>query len=263
MRSRVWLLIVAAALVAACGTSPSTAATSPAATASPAPLGGNVSVYAAASLTASFNALGASFQAANPGVTVKFNYAGTPTLVTQIEQGAPADVFASADTTNMDKLTHDGFTSGPSLVFAHNLLEIVVAPGNPKGITGLADLAKSGVIYISEAPSVPAGKYSLQALKSAGVTVIPKSLETSVTAVIGKIELGEADAGIVYTTDVTAAGSKVSGVQIPPANNVTATYPIVVVKGTTNAAAAYAFTSYVISATGQSALASFGFLPAT
>jgi molybdate transport system substrate-binding protein len=263
VRRRLVLLIVAAVFLAACGSSPSTAATSPAATPSPIALSGNVSVFAAASLTASFTALGSSFQTTNPGVTVKFNFAGTPTLVTQIEQGAPADVFASADTTNMDKLTADGFTAGASLVFAHNLLEIVVGPGNPKGITGLADLAKSGVIYISEAPSVPAGKYSLQALKSAGVTVTPKSLETSVTAVIGKIELGEADAGIVYTTDVTAAGSKVSGVQIPAANNVTATYPIVVVKGTTNAAAAYAFTSYVVSATGQSALASFGFLPAT
>src|SRR5580704_7241508 len=219
MRSRVYLFVVAAALIAACGSSPTTATNSP--TPSPSPtLTGNISVFAAASLTASFNALGTSFQAANPGVTVKFNYAGTPTLVTQIEQGAPADVFASADTANMDKMTADGFTAGTSLVFAHNQLEIVVAPGNPKGITGLADLAKAGVLYISEGPTVPAGKYSLQALKSAGVTVTPKSLETSVTAVISKIELGEADAGIVYTTDVTAAGSNVSGVPIPAAQNV-------------------------------------------
>jgi molybdate transport system substrate-binding protein len=263
MRARVSWFVVAAALFTACGSSPTTAATSPAATPSPTPLSGSISVFAAASLTASFNALGTSFQAANPGVTVKFNYAGTPTLVTQIEQGAPADVFASADTTNMDKMTADGFTAGASLVFAHNSLEIVVAPGNPKGITGLADLAKPGVLYITEGPTVPAGKYSLQALKSAGVTVTPKSLETSVTAVISKIELGEADAGIVYTTDVTAAGSKVAGVPIPAANNVIATYPIVVVKGTTNAAAAYAFMGYVVSVTGQAALASFGFLSAT
>src|ERR1700730_6089118 len=256
MRRRVSLLIAAAAVLAACGTSGGAASTSPSS------LSGFIHVFAAASLTASFNALGISFHQTNPGVGVDFNYAGTPTLVTQIEQGAPADVFASADTTNMDKLTADGFTAGASLVFAHNLLEIVVAPGNPKGITGLADLAKSGVIYISEAPSVPAGKYSLQALKSAGVTVTPKSLETSVTAVISKIELGEADAGIVYTTDVTAAGSKVAGVQIPVANNVIATYPIVVVKGTTNSVVANAFIAYVLSATGQSTLKTFGFLPA-
>jgi molybdate transport system substrate-binding protein len=226
-------------------------------------MSGNISVFAAASLTASFNALGASFQTAHSGVTVKFNYAGSPTLVTQIEQGAPADVFASADTTNMDKLSTDGFTVGSSSVFAHNQLEIVVAPGNPEGITGLADLAKPGLIYITEAPTVPAGKYSLQALASAGVKVTPKSLETSVTAVISKIELGEADAGIVYTTDVSAAGSKVSGVQIPAANNVIATYPIVVVKGTTNSVVANAFITYVLSASGQSTIQSFGFLAAS
>jgi molybdate transport system substrate-binding protein len=255
---RLSLLIVAAGFLAACGSSGGAAATSP----SPTPLSGNISVFAAASLTASFNALGTSFQAANPGVKVTFNYAGTPTLVTQIEQGAPADIFASADTTNMDKLTADGFTAGSSQVFAHNQLEIVVAPGNPKGITGLAGLAKPGLIYISEAPSVPAGKYSLQALASAAVVVTPKSLETSVTAVISKIELGEADAGIVYTTDVTAAGTKVSGVLIPAANNVTATYPLVAVKSTTNSVVANAFIAYVLSATGQSTLKTFGFLPA-
>jgi molybdate transport system substrate-binding protein len=139
----------------------------------------------------------------------------------------------------------------------------VVVPGNPKGITGLADLAKSGVIYISEAPGVPAGKYSLQALATAGVKVTPKSLETSVTAVISKIELGEADAGIVYTTDIRAAGNKVQGVQIPAAGNVIATYPIVVVKGTKYMDVANAFIDYVVSATGQSTLATFGFLSAT
>lgn len=255
MRNR-FVLGVAAVLVAACGSSPSTASPSPT------PLSGSIAVFAAASLTASFNALGTSFQTANPGVTVKFNYAGSPTLVTQIEQGAPADVFASADTTNMDKLTADGFTSGSSQVFAHNQLEIVVAPGNPKGITGLADLAKPGLIYITEAPTVPAGKYSLQALASAGVKVTPKSLETSVTAVLTKIETGDADAGIVYTTDVSAAGKKVSGVEIPAANNVIATYPLVAVKGTANLVVANAFMAYVLSATGQSTLKTFGFLPA-
>lgn len=255
MRSRC-VMLFAAALLAACGTSGGNASSSAT------PLTGTVSVFAAASLTDAFNALGNSFQAAHPGVTVKFNFAGTPTLVTQIEQGAPADVFASADTTNMDKLKTDGFTTGTPQVFAHNKLEIVVAPGNPKNITGLADLAKPGVIYISEAPTVPAGKYSLQALKLAGVTVTPKSLETDVKSVIGKIELGEADAGIVYTTDVKAAGSKVSGVPIPDGDNVVATYPMAAVKATTNAAAANAFIAFVLSSTGQAKLQSLGFLPA-
>jgi molybdate transport system substrate-binding protein len=163
----------------------------------------------------------------------------------------------------MDKLNGDGFTAGTSHVFARNKLEIVVAPGNPRGITGLADLAKPGVIYITEAPTVPAGKYALQALKMAGVTVTPKSLETDVKSVVSKIELGEADAGIVYTTDVTAAGAKVAGVPIPDADNVIATYPIVTVKGSTNATAAGAFIAFVLSATGQAKLQSFGFLSAS
>jgi molybdate transport system substrate-binding protein len=251
-------LLVSAVLLAACGSGGGTASNSP----SSSSLSGYINVFAAASLTASFNALGIAFHQAHPGVGVNFNFAGTPTLVTQIEQGAPADVFASADTDNMTKLTTDGFTAGSSKVFARNQLEIVVAPGNPKGITGLADLAKSGVIYISEGPTVPAGKYSLQALATAGVKITPKSLETSVTAVISKIELGEADAGIVYTTDIQAAGSKVAGVPIPAANNVIATYPIVAVKGTKYPDVASAFIDYIVSSTGQSTLASFGFLSA-
>jgi molybdate transport system substrate-binding protein len=255
MRNRVSLL-VAAAFVGGCG---STAATSTSAT----PLSGTISVFAAASLTDSFKALGAYFEGANPGVTVQFNFAGTPTLVTQIEQGAPADVFASADTTNIDKLQGDGFTTGTPQVFARNQLEIVVAPGNPKGITGLADLAKSGVIYISEGPTVPAGKYSLQALAKAGVTVTPKSLETDVKSVVGKIELGEADAGIVYKTDVAAASGKVQGVPIPDAYNVVATYPLVAVKGTKLLDVANAFIAFVLSARGKSTLQSFGFLSAS
>jgi molybdate transport system substrate-binding protein len=251
---RVFLVAIIAALLTACGGSsvPSTTA-----------LSGTASVFAAASLTDSFKALGTAFQTAHSGTTIQLNFAGTPTLVTQIEQGASADIFASADKTNMDKLTADGFTSGTSQVFAHNKLEIVVAAGNPKGITGLADLAKPGVIYITEAATVPAGKYALQILKSAGVKVTPKSLETDVKSVVSKIELGEADAGIVYVTDVKAAGSKVTGVPIPDSVNVIATYPIVAVKGTKNSALANAFIAYVVSADGQAILQSFGFLPAS
>jgi molybdate transport system substrate-binding protein len=259
MRSRVPVLFVVATFLAGCGGSQGAASTSP----TPAPMTGNITVFAAASLTASFGALGTAFKAAHPGVIINFNFAGTPTLVTQIEQGAAADVFASADTTNMDKLRADGFTTGTSSVFAHNKLEIVVAPGNPKGITGLADLAKPGLIYITEGPTVPAGKYALQALATAGVTVTPKSLETDVKSVVSKIELGEADAGIVYTTDVSAAGSKVQGVPIPDPDNVIATYPIAMVKAALNAVAANAFIAYVLSTKGQSTLKSFGFLSAS
>jgi molybdate transport system substrate-binding protein len=254
MRNRVFLVAVVAVLLTACGSNGGPSSTS---------LSGTASVFAASSLTDSFKALGAAFQTAHPGATVQFNFAGTPTLVTQIEQGASADVFASADTANMDKLKTDGFTAGSAQVFAHNKLEIVVAAGNPKGITGLADLAKPGVIYITEGAAVPAGKYALQILASAGVKVTPKSLETDVKSVVSKIELGEADAGIVYVTDVKTAGSKVAGVAIPDSVNVIATYPIVAVEGTKNSALAIAFIAYVLSLDGQGTLQSFGFLPAS
>jgi molybdate transport system substrate-binding protein len=251
MRIRVLSVCVATTLLASCSGSAGTT------------LGGTVAVFAAASLTDSFKALGAAFQAAHPGTTVQFNFSGSPTLVTQIEQGASADVFASADTTNMDKLKTDGFVAGPPQVFAHNKLAIVVAAGNPKGIAGLADLAKPGVIYITAAPTVPAGRYALQILANAGVKLTPKSLETDVKSVVGKVQLGEADAGIIYTTDVTAAGAKVQGIPIPDSVNVIANYPVVAVKGARNTDLGNAFIAYLLSADGQAKLRSFGFLPAS
>lgn len=246
------MVAAVAVVVAACGgaATPSSAAPQ------------TINVFAAASLTDAFRALGGAFHREHSNVTLQFNFAGTPTLVTQIEQGAQADVFASADTPNMDKLRTDGFTSGVPQVFAHNKLEIVVAAGNPKHITGLADLARPGVIYIAAGPTVPAGKYSVQALQKAGATVTPRSLETDVKSVVSKIELGEADAGIVYTTDVKAAGGKVGGVQIPDEDNVLATYPVAVVKDSKNVGIAGDFITYVLSGSGQSTLESFGFLHA-
>jgi molybdate transport system substrate-binding protein len=254
MRSRAAGLLLPVTVVAAvaCGSS----------SAAGGEITGTVSVFAAASLTDAFNALGQAFHQANGEATVRFNFAGTPTLVTQIEQGASADVLASADTTNMDRLKADGFIAGTPDVFAHNQLEIVVGPGNPKGIHSLADLAKPGVIYISEAATVPAGKYSVQALQKAGVKVTPKSLETDVKSVVSKVELGEADAGIVYTTDVIAARGRVQGIPIPDQYNVVATYPIAEVKGAANGSGAHAFIDFVLSHTGQATLASFGFQPA-
>ena len=188
MRNRAVVFLVAAVLAAACGGTNGGGGTT---------LSGTASVFAASSLSDSFKALGTAFQAAHSGTTIQLNFAGSPTLVTQIEQGASADVFAAADTTNMDKLKTDGFTAADSKVFAHNKLAIVVAAGNPKGINSLADLAKPGIIYISAGPTVPAGKYALQILANAGVKVTPKSLETDVKSVVSKVSLGEADAGIV------------------------------------------------------------------
>jgi molybdate transport system substrate-binding protein len=257
MDRRLRVVLLPVLILAACGGNPP----GPAASSSSA-ITGTLSVFAAASLTESFKSLGTDFQATHPNVTLRFNFAGTPTLVTQIEQGASADVFASADTSNMEKLKSDGDIEGSASIFAHNKLEIVVAAGNPKGIDQLADLAKPGIVYISEAPSVPAGKYSLQALAKAKVSVTPRSLESDVKSVVSKIELGEADAGIVYVTDVKAAGAKVEGVPIAEQDNVLATYPIAVVKGASNSAAARAFIAYIESADGQVKLESFGFSPA-
>ncbi len=249
MRSRAAVLLIAGIFGVACG---GTGGSS----------GGTLSVFAAASLTDSFKALGQSFQKTHNGLTVQFNFAGSSTLVTQIEQGAKADVFASADTANMDKLKADGLTAGEAQVFAHNQLAIVVAPGNPKHIQSLGDLARPGIVYISAAPSVPAGKYALQALDKAGVKVTPKSLETDVKSVLGKVQLGEADAGIVYATDIRAAAGRVDGVSIPDADNVVATYPLAALKGSQDSDAANAFIAFVLSAEGQAILASYGFRPA-
>ena len=243
----------AAMLLRGCGTPPGVYI---------APVHGAITVFAAASLTDAFKSLGTAFEKQYSGVTLRLNFAGSPTLVTQLEQGARADVFASADTTNMDKLKADGFTSGVSQVFAHNKLAIAVAPGNPKHIASLADLAKPGLIYVSAAPTVPAGKYATQSLAKAGVKVTPRSLETDVKSVLSKVELGEADAGIVYTTDVKAAGAKVAGVEIPDRYNVVATYPLVLVKDSENVATAQTFIHFVVSSAGQAILASYGFEPA-
>ena len=214
--------------------------------------GGEITVLAAASLTDAFKELGVAFQTANPATKVTFSFGASSTLVTQINQGAPADVFASADLANMDKLTGAGGAgaAGTPIAFATNKLQIIVGKGN---------LAKPGVVYVTAAPAVPIGKYAQQVLDKAKVVVTPKSLEADVRAVVNKVTLGEADAGIVYATDVKAAGDKAAGVTIPDDVNVLATYPIAVIKATKNAPAANAFIAYVTSAPGQAILATFGF----
>jgi molybdate transport system substrate-binding protein len=221
---------------------------------------GDVTVFAAASLTAAFTEIGDAFEVANPDANVTFNFAASSELVTQIGEGAPADVFASADVSNMTKLTDAGNNASEPVVFATNLAEIMVGPGNPKGITGVADLANPDLIVVVCAPEVPCGKYAAKVFENAGVTVTPKSLEENVKAVVTKVTLGEADAGIVYKTDVTAAGDKAAGVEIPADINVVAEYPIAVTKEATNAAGAQAFIDFVNSEQGQKILASYGFL---
>ena len=219
----------------------------------------DITVFAGSSLTDVFNRLGGDFRTTDPSVRFRFNFGSSSTLATQIVSGAPADVFASADEDNMAKVTDAGMTDGTAQPFAGNRLEIAVAPGNPKRIAGPSDLARPDVVLVLAAPTVPAGKYALEALKKAGLSVRPVSQEIDVRAVLNKVALGEADAGIVYVTDVRSAGGRVSGVDIPATDQVTARYPVVVIKGTKVPELAHRFVDYVLSAGGQQTLASFGF----
>jgi molybdate transport system substrate-binding protein len=211
---------------------------------------GSVTVFAAASLTDAFTAVGAAFGAATPGSTVTFNFGASSSLATQIEEGSPADVFAAADEATMTELAGAGVLGSEPSVFTTNAAEIIVAPGNPLGITGVADLANPEFVVVACAPAVPCGRYTATVLDRAGVTVTPRSLEENVRGVVSKVLLGEADAGIVYRTDVLAAGNSASGVAIPDETNVVARYPIAVV----------AFVDFVRGPEGQRILATFGFV---
>lgn len=212
-------MLPALALFVGCGTAGS-AAGSPAAP----PEGGTLTVLAAASLSDAFAQLAHDFEHDHPGAKVRTSFGSSSTLAAQLQQGADADVFAPADQANMDKVV--SLLAGPPVIFAHNRLEIVVAPGNPRHVAGLADLARPGLLVALCQASVPCGRYSAQALATAGVTVVPASQETDVKSVLGRVELGEADAGVVYASDVLAAGPRAAGVVIPDAQNVTAAYPI-------------------------------------
>jgi molybdate transport system substrate-binding protein len=214
---------------------------------------GKLTVFAASSLKPPFDRI-----ATHLNVDITFNYAGTQTLTSQLTQGAAADVFASADTSHMKTLEDANLIAGAPQTFTHNRLEIAVAKGNPKGIHTLADLARPGIVVVLADPSVPAGKYAQQALAKAGVTVKPASLELQVTAVLSKVALGEADAGIVYHSDVVTSG-KVDGVRIPDAQNVIADYPIAVLEDATDKEQAQAFIALVMSSQGQSILTASGF----
>ena len=242
---------VAVALCSSCGSSAP-------ASSSPSAVGGTITIFAASSLTAAYTAISNDFQTTHPGSRVKVIPGGSSTLAAQIQQGAIGDVFASADQPNMQKLVDAGLVAGSPSIFAHNRLEIVIGAGNPKHITGLSDLAHSGLVVVLCAPAVPCGRYATQALQKAGVTVKPASQETDVKAVVSKVALGEADAGIVYVTDVKAASAAVQGVEIPAGQNVVADYPVAVLKDSQNVPLAKAFVSYLLGA-GQQTLARYGF----
>lgn len=220
---------------------------------------GDITVFAAASLTGTFTELASGFEAAYPGTTVTLNFAGSSDLVTQIVEGAPADVFASADTTNMAKLADDGLLDGSSTDFATNTLEIAVPPSNPADITSLDDLARAGVKTVVCAPQVPCGSATATVEKASGVDIQPVSEESSVTDVLGKVTSGEADAGLVYVTDVRAAGDAVVGIPFDESAEAVNTYPIATLRGTAESDVARAFVAYVASPAGQKVLAAAGF----
>ncbi|MGD9794971.1 MAG: molybdate ABC transporter substrate-binding protein [Acidimicrobiia bacterium] len=245
---------------AATSTTKAVATTKPSTTTTVAPITGTITVYAAQSLSNAFTDMGKAFEAKYPGASVKFNFAGSSTLVTQIFQGAPADVFASADQPNMDRLVDSGLMSGSPQVFTKNLLQIVVAKGNPKGITGLSDLVRADVVTVLCAPAVPCGNYARQALARQGITVTPRSNEQNVAAVISRVQTGEADAGVAYVTDVLA-NNRVDGVSIPFDQNVVADYPLASLKGNQNPVVSDAFVTFVKSSAGQAIMAKYSFLP--
>lgn len=218
-----------------------------------------VVVFAAASLTEAFTELGDAFVEAHPDASVTFNFAASSELAAQIVEGAPADVYASADLASMARLTDADAVVGEPAVFASNRSEIVVEAGNPLGIDGVADLADDDLLVVICAPQVPCGEYAARIFDNAGVTVTPASYEENVKAVVTKVSLGEADAGIAYTTDVAAAGAAVAGVEIPAELNVVAEYPIVLTAESTNPDGGRAFIDLVLGDDGRAILSRSGF----
>ena len=220
--------------------------------------GEQVSVFAAASLADAFGELASRFTTTAGGVSVELNVAGSSSLRTQILAGAPADVFASADTSNMTELVEAGAAADP-VAFATNQLQIAVPPGNPAGVRGLADFADPRLLLGVCAAEVPCGTFARRVLATAVVTPSVDTEEPDVRALLTKVQAGELDAGIVYRSDVLAAGPTVEGVDIPPEGNVTATYPIAVLADAENADGGDAFVAFVRSPEGQAILASHGF----
>jgi molybdate transport system substrate-binding protein len=260
MRTRIVAAAIAVALAAALGACGTTApATTPSGSSSASQLSGTVTVFAAASLKSTFTQLAKDFEAKNPGTKVTLSFAGSSDLVTQITQGAPADVFASADTKNMAKLADAKLLDGTATNFATNVLEIAVPPGNPASISSFADLAKPGVRVVTCASQVPCGAATDTVEKATGISLRPVSEESSVTDVLGKVTSGEADAGLVYVTDVKGAGDKVKGIAFPESDKAVNTYPIATVSSSQNKELAAAFIASVTGEAGKKVLGNAGF----
>ena len=282
MKRLISLTLLLSIFLTACGASsaptPASAAEAPTLaptevppTATPEPTPQTLTVFAAASLTDAFIEIGAAFDVANPGVTTTFNFGGSQTLRTQIEEGAPVDVFASANAKEMDTLVTGSFvTADIAQVFLTNKLVVILPADNPAALEKLEDLANPGIKLVLAAEEVPVGKYSRQAFDlmdaSFGTGFKDKVLanvvsnEDNVKQVVAKIQLGEADAGIVYTSDAIAAPD-LKTIEIPADLNVIAKYPIAPLVNSENTELAAQFIEYVLSAEGQSVLAKWGFAP--
>lgn len=251
MKKVVATLAGVALLITGCGSESSGSSSAPEAK--------TLTVFAAASLTESFNAVKTEFEAAHPGVTVKYSFGGSSTLVQQLTNGAKADVFASADQANMDKAVKGGVIDGTPTVFATNKLTIAVAPGNPKGLKTFADLAGLGLKVVVCAAQVPCGSATQKVEKNTGVTIKPVSEEQDVKQVLTKVESGDADAGLVYVTDANTAGGKVAQVDFPESAQAINNYPIAVLKDAPEADLATEFEQFVLGAQGKQELTKVGF----
>jgi len=218
-----------------------------------------IMVFAAASLKKTFTDIGEQFKTENPGASVEFSFAGSSDLVTQLTQGAEADVFASADTKNMDKAAQAGLLAGDPVNFASNTLTIAVAPGNPKKIASFKDLTQQGLNVVVCAPQVPCGSATQKVEQATGVTLNPVSEESSVSDVLNKVTTGQADAGVVYVTDAAGAGDKVAAVAFPEAAGAVNTYPIATLKESKNPELARKFVDLVTGESGQKILDAAGF----
>ena len=252
-------LAVAAALtlLAACGAQPDAAPVGTADTSASA-LRGTLTVFAAASLTETFDALAEEFQREHPAVEVVLNYGGSAALAQQIVAGAPVDVFAAASEGTMQVVADEGLAADP-VVFATNTLELIVPAGNPGGVTGLADLARPELAIALCDPVVPCGAASETLLQAAGITAVPDTLEEDVKAVATKVGLAEADAGLVYVTDVRAAGDDVEGIPVPEAGQVEGSYPVAALDDAPSPQAAAAWIALLTGPDGRRALAEAGF----
>ncbi|WP_298251377.1 molybdate ABC transporter substrate-binding protein [uncultured Arthrobacter sp.] len=221
--------------------------------------GGSITVFAAASLKEPFTALAEQFEDAHPGAEVTLNFAGSSDLATQLVEGAPADVFASADESTMESVRRAELLDGEPITFATNTLQLAVPPDNPAGIASLDDAARPGVKTVVCAVQVPCGAAAARVEEATDVELTPVSEESSVTDVLGKVSSGEADAGLVYVTDVRAAGEAVLGIALPEAADVVNSYPIAALTGSQESGAARDFVDFVVGDDGRAVLEAAGF----